>query len=171
MAKRHVVQRPRNGGKACPPMRQLYIKQTCNTRPCSTKKVSSEVEADREARVRKDEMRWMWTKFHEKVQIDCKVNAWSGWSACTVPCDGGVSRRYRRVVRVPLFEGKPCPELRQMRQCNIDPCSAEQRKRSGPQRRRCSQLNTSEAKADVARIAIWRNTSNSGRKQRLTRRS
>jgi len=40
--------------------------------------------------------------------FQCITNEWSAWSACSLPCDGGLKNRLRNISQFPLGGGKPC---------------------------------------------------------------
>jgi len=56
---------------------------------------------------------------------DCEVSRWSGWSACSAACDGGVQERNRAITSTPLGNGVGCPHLVDMRLCNSEACTSE----------------------------------------------
>jgi len=57
--------------------------------------------------------------------VDCKLEAWSGWSKCSAECGGGVQQRLREVTRASAFGGKPCGSVSETRQCNIKACESD----------------------------------------------
>jgi len=56
---------------------------------------------------------------------ECEVSAWTGWSACSAHCNGGVQERNRVVVQQPVGNGVACPHLVDMQLCNTDSCSSD----------------------------------------------
>merc|ERR1719482_2188334 len=50
--------------------------------------------------------------------VDCKLEAWTGWSKCSAECGGGVQQRLREVTRASAYGGKPCGSVSETRQCN-----------------------------------------------------
>lgn len=56
---------------------------------------------------------------------DCEVSRWSGWSACSAACDGGVQERNRAITLTPVGNGVGCPHLVDMRLCNSEACTSE----------------------------------------------
>merc|ERR1719329_1549307 len=54
--------------------------------------------------------------------INCHLETWSGWSKCSSKCGGGLATRVRD-VKVPMqYEGKPCGETSEAKQCNVAAC-------------------------------------------------
>jgi uncharacterized protein YegL len=56
---------------------------------------------------------------------DCEVADWSGWSACSKDCGGGVRQRVRLVRSPVLNDGEPCPALQEEEVCNVGPCERD----------------------------------------------
>jgi uncharacterized protein YegL len=56
---------------------------------------------------------------------DCEVGDWSGWSACSKDCGGGVRQRVRLVSTPVLNDGEPCPALQEEEVCNVGPCERD----------------------------------------------
>jgi len=54
--------------------------------------------------------------------IDCKVSGWSGRSACTERCGGGVNSKTRSVINTQKYGGRSCPSLKTAVTCNSHPC-------------------------------------------------
>jgi hypothetical protein len=54
--------------------------------------------------------------------IDCIMGDWSGWSACSKDCGGGVMTRSRPTLTDSEHGGQPCPEAVEPVQCNVDAC-------------------------------------------------
>eukprot|EP00927_Polykrikos_kofoidii_P048726 TRINITY_DN42941_c0_g1_i1.p1 TRINITY_DN42941_c0_g1~~TRINITY_DN42941_c0_g1_i1.p1 ORF type:complete len:1553 (+),score=204.95 TRINITY_DN42941_c0_g1_i1:74-4660(+) len=58
--------------------------------------------------------------------VDCAMNEWSPWSACSASCGGGQSSRNRTMLKEPRHGGKGCLEntLVVSKECGRAPCSA-----------------------------------------------
>ncbi|XP_035675231.1 spondin-1-like isoform X1 [Branchiostoma floridae] len=114
---RTITQKPLNGGKPCP---ELSERRECNTEPCPVTKATSISEND----IPKPENSAKSVEEVEEkvVATDCKVSAWSGFGRCNRRCGGGVMLRARTITQKPLNGGKPCPELSERRECNMEPC-------------------------------------------------
>ncbi|XP_078587707.1 spondin-1-like isoform X2 [Branchiostoma floridae x Branchiostoma japonicum] len=111
---RNITQKPLNGGKQCP---ELSDRKQCNMEACPVIKVISDNEPEKSANsVEQGEDE------PEVVATDCKVSAWSGFGRCNRRCGGGVMLRARTITQKPLNGGKPCPELSERRECNMEPC-------------------------------------------------
>ncbi|XP_067891137.1 thrombospondin type-1 domain-containing protein 7B isoform X4 [Heterodontus francisci] len=50
---------------------------------------------------------------------DCVVSEFSTWSACSKGCGKGLQHRVRSVLSPPLYGGKNCPSLTEIRSCDI----------------------------------------------------
>jgi len=61
--------------------------------------------------------------FEEEKKVDCVMGGWSDWSSCSQTCGDGIAARSREVVEQPLNDGLACPDLRETRSCNIEPCT------------------------------------------------
>jgi len=57
--------------------------------------------------------------------VDCELGDWSGWSACSAECGGGVLQRAREVIVQPEHSGEPCGEKTEAESCNIQSCAKE----------------------------------------------
>jgi len=57
--------------------------------------------------------------------VDCKLEEWSGWSACSAECGGGVMERARNVLVHPRYEGKPCGDTSETVSCNMQACDKD----------------------------------------------
>jgi hypothetical protein len=57
--------------------------------------------------------------------VDCKLEAWSGWSKCSAECGGGVSQRLREVRVADRYGGKPCSETSETIACNNQACEKD----------------------------------------------
>jgi len=60
---------------------------------------------------------------HECPQ-DCEVEDWSGWSACSKDCGGGVEQQARNIRFEAKGGGSPCPAASEERVCNVAECDA-----------------------------------------------
>jgi len=63
-----------------------------------------------------------------RTRIDGGVSAWSEWSTCSSPCDGGVEVRTRTCTNpAPKYGGNDCTEtLEETRECNTQACLDEE---------------------------------------------
>jgi len=61
------------------------------------------------------------------LATDCRWSSWSKWSACTLSCGRGQSRRHRTVILEAAAGGKPCKggDSVQTASCNSRPCLAQ----------------------------------------------
>jgi hypothetical protein len=57
--------------------------------------------------------------------VHCDTSSWTAWSPCTKTCGSGTHDRTRSVVKVAAHGGYECPELSEMRQCNIQNCAVD----------------------------------------------
>uniref|UniRef100_A0A7S1M5J9 VWFA domain-containing protein n=1 Tax=Alexandrium catenella TaxID=2925 RepID=A0A7S1M5J9_ALECA len=57
--------------------------------------------------------------------INCKMSQWSGFSACSAGCGGGVSQRSREIKVQPRYEGDPCGETSEAIPCNMQACDKD----------------------------------------------
>jgi len=57
--------------------------------------------------------------------VDCKLEAWAGWSKCSAECGGGVMQRLRDVQRHMKNNGKPCGETSETKACNVQSCESD----------------------------------------------
>jgi len=57
--------------------------------------------------------------------VNCKLDAWSGWSKCSAKCGGGVTQRLRDVVMAMKHGGKPCGEVSEAKACNAAACEKD----------------------------------------------
>ncbi|KAI8499491.1 Spondin-2 [Branchiostoma belcheri] len=118
---RTVTQKPSNGGKPCP---QLHERKECNVEPCPvTETINTNDLSKPETSTKTVEKEQQETTTAAKVvATDCKVSGWSGFSKCNRRCGGGVMVRSRTVTQKPSNGGKPCPQLYERKQCNVEPC-------------------------------------------------
>jgi hypothetical protein len=57
--------------------------------------------------------------------VDCRMDAWSGWSKCSADCGGGVEQRLREVKLAMKYGGEPCGETSETRACNNQACEKD----------------------------------------------
>merc|ERR1719456_1203936 len=57
--------------------------------------------------------------------VDCKLEAWTGWSKCSAECGGGVKQRLREVKRAAAYGGKPCGQISETIACNTQSCESD----------------------------------------------
>jgi len=57
--------------------------------------------------------------------VDCKLEAWTGWSHCSAQCGGGVQQRLREVRVASAYGGKPCGQTSETRACNNQACESD----------------------------------------------
>jgi len=62
---------------------------------------------------------------------DCEMSQWAEWTECSQSCGTGWKERMRRVIKEPLYGGKPCgmegdfgegEVTREMSPCGVEPC-------------------------------------------------
>jgi hypothetical protein len=56
---------------------------------------------------------------------DCQVTAWTIFSGCSAVCKGGTKTRTRSITHEASLGGKPCPVLKNTRDCNTEPCAVD----------------------------------------------
>merc|ERR1719502_2313684 len=54
--------------------------------------------------------------------IDCVVDVWSEFGACSKDCGGGIQSRVRRAITEDEHGGEPCGDLSETIECNMDAC-------------------------------------------------
>merc|ERR1719311_1438503 len=54
--------------------------------------------------------------------IDCVVDEWSEFGACSKDCGGGIQSRVRRAITEDEHGGEPCGDLSETMECNMDAC-------------------------------------------------
>jgi hypothetical protein len=54
--------------------------------------------------------------------VDCAMNKWQSWSACSKSCGTGVSKRLRSKKSDPKFGGSNCPHRTESRKCHTEAC-------------------------------------------------
>eukprot|EP00117_Sycon_ciliatum_P033516 scpid26575/ scgid3652/ Spondin-1; F-spondin; Vascular smooth muscle cell growth-promoting factor len=59
---------------------------------------------------------------HEPCDVNCEVSNWSRWSACSQSCDSGLTARTRNITTQQRDDGTPCPDLEEMKSCQLRPC-------------------------------------------------
>jgi hypothetical protein len=57
--------------------------------------------------------------------VDCDMSEWSGWSACSADCEGGVQGRTRSVLVKPKNGGEQCNTPEESRACNTGSCDRD----------------------------------------------
>lgn len=57
--------------------------------------------------------------------VDCDMSSWSGWSACSSDCGGGVQGRTRSVLVRPKNGGEACNTPEEARACNTESCDRD----------------------------------------------
>jgi len=57
--------------------------------------------------------------------VDCEMEMWSEFSACSAECGGGVMQKTREVKTQPMYDGEPCPEKSKTEACNVKACDKE----------------------------------------------
>lgn len=56
---------------------------------------------------------------------DCVMSSWSGWSACSADCEGGVQGRTRSMLNKPKNGGEMCGNPEDSRPCNTQSCDRD----------------------------------------------
>jgi len=63
-----------------------------------------------------------------KAGIDCLLDNWADWSACSAKCDGGQTSRARRILQQPELGGRPCSgPLEEVQGCATQSCTNRQK--------------------------------------------
>jgi hypothetical protein len=62
---------------------------------------------------------------NQPCPVDCKMEAWSGWSKCSADCGGGVTQRLREVKLAMRYGGEPCGETSETKACNTQACEKD----------------------------------------------
>jgi len=57
--------------------------------------------------------------------VDCKVDEWQEWSACSASCGTGVKERIRSVLKHAAFGGTPCDSTNEDESCNTQSCDQD----------------------------------------------
>ncbi|CAD7936459.1 unnamed protein product [Amoebophrya sp. A120] len=92
---RHILQKSNYGGKGC--AGELKEISDCNVDKCPT----------------------------DPEPVDCKLDEWSNWSACSAECNGGQKFRHREVLTQGRHGGKTCTDemvLAETASCNTQTC-------------------------------------------------
>lgn len=61
----------------------------------------------------------------QQCPVDCKLEAWSGWSACSAECGGGIKQRVRATILRSAFGGQPCEATSESVSCNSASCDRD----------------------------------------------
>ncbi|CAL8267595.1 unnamed protein product [Lota lota] len=63
---------------------------------------------------------------HIPCPLDCKLSAWTAWTACSAPCGGGLKIRSKWLREKAFNGGRPCPKLDMKNQVyEALPCHSE----------------------------------------------
>jgi len=62
---------------------------------------------------------------HKPCPVNCKLEAWSGWTKCSSKCNGGLTQRVRDVDRAARSGGRPCAETTEAKACNNHACEKD----------------------------------------------
>jgi len=57
--------------------------------------------------------------------INCHMSEWSGWSACTAECEGGLQSHTRSIMTKPKNGGEQCNTVEESRPCNTGSCDRD----------------------------------------------
>jgi len=60
-----------------------------------------------------------------KCPVDCQLSMWSGFSACSKECEGGVRQRDRSVLQVAKRGGESCDTVSESDSCNTGSCDRD----------------------------------------------
>jgi len=60
-----------------------------------------------------------------RCPLDCELSDWTGWSACSAYCDGGIMDRIRPVMQHPTAGGAPCETTDDAQDCNTQSCDKD----------------------------------------------
>jgi len=61
---------------------------------------------------------------HVPCPLDCKLSAWTAWTACSAPCGGGLKLRSKWLREKAFNGGRPCPKLDMKNQVRGARCTA-----------------------------------------------
>jgi hypothetical protein len=61
----------------------------------------------------------------KKCPVDCLMSQWSGWSACSKECEGGVQGQTRSILTKTKNGGKACDTPAESRPCNTMSCDRD----------------------------------------------
>jgi len=138
---RTVTVQPAFGGAVCP---SLQYSSECNTQRCPTDCVvsawaawsdcSSECGGGSKTRVRRTVQSQSYGGAHCPIlvqtsscntapcPIDCKMNAWTAWTSCSVSCGQGSQSRTRTVSVAAAHGGEACKPTSESIVCQLQPC-------------------------------------------------
>merc|ERR1711988_781204 len=88
-----------------------------------------------------------------EISIDCEVGEWGKFGKCDKPCDGGLMKRTRSVIRQPRNDGAQCPDLSNEVECNTDSCASEEYQRQATRRKLTQREKAREMMANKQKIA------------------
>lgn len=54
--------------------------------------------------------------------VDCEVGEWTSWDKCLEDCTIDKSRRLRQIITSPANGGKKCPDLFELKDCQMKEC-------------------------------------------------
>lgn len=57
--------------------------------------------------------------------VDCRLEDWGGWSACSAQCGGGVRERIRMVRKQVRHGGRPCEATSESGSCSSEACDRD----------------------------------------------
>ena len=52
--------------------------------------------------------------------VDCELESWEEWKACSVTCGAGTKRRIRAIIGMEEGDGKPCIDEKLRQTCTIN---------------------------------------------------
>lgn len=61
----------------------------------------------------------------KKCPVDCVMSQWSGWSACSKECEGGVKGHTRTLITKAKNGGKACDVPEESSPCNVGSCDRD----------------------------------------------
>lgn len=61
----------------------------------------------------------------KKCPVDCAMSQWSGYSACSKECEGGIQIKTRYVITKPKNGGMGCDTVQEPRACNTGSCDRD----------------------------------------------
>merc|ERR1711988_238841 len=88
-----------------------------------------------------------------EIPMDCHVGEWGKFGKCSALCDGGKMERKRSVVKQPANGGKPCPELSNEVECNMDSCASEAYQRRATRRKLTAEEKRKESLQNAIKIS------------------
>merc|ERR1719502_1671699 len=141
---RHITRWPAHGGTPCPTTK---ITATCQMGPCgincqmgawsSWRSCSKSCGGGVRTRTRAtiQEAAFKGTQCPSLAEtvpcnvdscpVDCKVSAWSVWGKCSAACGGGRKTRPRYVLQQPDSDGRKCPMMSEVQNCNSHACAVD----------------------------------------------